>query len=224
MTVHVAYFAPKGMADFSEIRTMNVEQAKKLLIEAGYEITSEERLGNDTGTQLRINCGAVVNIYDKGTHFVQGKEAAPVKAILEGTTVKSNSSGTTIKVPNVNNKVFVVYGSNADMKTQLENMLRKWELEPILLDQLPSEGQTIIEKLENYIKHVNFGIVLATPDDEGNRIGHPDEKAPRVRQNVVLELGMLLSLLGRKKVAILMQQAEKYGTSFRYSRTHLYTI
>ena len=78
----------------------------------------------------------------------------------------------------------------------------------MILDQLPSEGQTIIEKLESITANANFGVVLATPDDEGYRIGHEDEKAFRARQNVVLELGMLLAKLGRKRVAILQKQQE----------------
>jgi predicted nucleotide-binding protein len=62
---------------------MNLEQAKEILTKAGRAITSEERLTNDTGYQLRIDCGAVVNIYDKGTYNVQGKEAALIKEALE---------------------------------------------------------------------------------------------------------------------------------------------
>lgn len=88
-------------------------------------------------------------------------------------------------------------------------MLRRWGLEPLILDQLPSEGQTIIEKLERYTGRVDFAVVLATPDDEGNRTGHPDEKKQRAWQNVVLELGMLLAELGRSKVAILLKDQGK---------------
>jgi predicted nucleotide-binding protein len=84
-------------------------------------------------------------------------------------------------------------------------MLRRWQVEPLLLDQLPSGGQTIIEKLESVRRDANFAVVLATPDDEGYARGKPDEKAFRVRQNVVLELGMMLVHLGRSRVAILMK-------------------
>ena len=73
------------------------------------------------------------------------------------------------------------------------------DLDPLILDQLPSEGQTIIEKLEKHTSEANFCVVLATPDDVGFRAGHEDEKAHRARQNVVLELGMMLSKLGRKR-------------------------
>jgi predicted nucleotide-binding protein len=90
----------------------------------------------------------------------------------------------------------------------LDAMLRRWGLEPLILDQLPSEGPTSIEKLEKYTGAAQFGVVLATPDDIGYRASHPDEQAFRARQNVVLELGMLLSKLGRSRVAILLQQQE----------------
>ena len=52
---------------------MTVDEAKQLLQVAGLVITEEKRLGNETGTQLRVNTGAIVNIYDKGTLNVQGK-------------------------------------------------------------------------------------------------------------------------------------------------------
>lgn len=184
-----------------------VERAKELLKEAGYEITSEERLPNDTGYQLRIDCGAVVNIYDKGTYNVQGKEAAPVKEVLE-TGIAGVTQVKVIKKAAGSKRVFVVYGHNREVRDKLETMLRRWDLEPIFMDQIPSEGQTIIEKLESATKDIGFAIILATADDEGHRKGHPDENAPRVRQNVVLELGMLLALLGRKRVAILLEQIE----------------
>ena len=62
-------------------------------------------------------------------------------------------------------KVFVVYGHDTDARSQLETMLRRWDLEPLILDQLPSEGKTIIEKLEKHTNEANFAVVLATPDD-----------------------------------------------------------
>src|SRR5206468_2730877 len=108
----------------------------------------------------------------------------------------------------VKRRGFVVYGHDETCRTQLEAMLRRWGLEPLILDQLPTEGQTVIEKLEAAIAEADFGVVLATPDDEGHRANHPDEKAYRARQNVVLELGMLLANLGRQNVAILVKTQE----------------
>jgi predicted nucleotide-binding protein len=185
---------------------MNVDEAKQRLKAAGLEITGEKRLGNDLGTQLHTNSGGIVNIFDKGTFNIQGKNTDNIKAALTDETASAAVAAATR--PASLNRVFVVYGHDTTARGHLEAMLRRWGLEPLILDQLPSEGQTVIEKLESYTSDVGFAVVLATPDDEGYRVGHQDEKAYRARQNVVLELGMLLSLLGRKRVAILLKQQE----------------
>jgi predicted nucleotide-binding protein len=78
-------------------------------------------------------------------------------------------------------------------------------LEPVILQNLPIAGDTIIEKLESNID-VKYACVLLTPDDEGYRAGNDNEKKLRARQNVILELGMFLVRLGRKRVAILHKE------------------
>lgn len=108
-----------------------------------------------------------------------------------------------------NGEVFVVYGHDKTARVQLEALLRRWSLVPIFLDQKVSGGATIIEKLENYSSSVGYAIVLATPDDLGRAKEESNNKF-RVRQNVVLELGMFLSKLGREKVAILLKQAKNF--------------
>ncbi len=52
----------------------------------------------------------------------------------------------------------------------------------------------------------SFGIVLATPDDIGYlKADGPVEAKARARQNVIMEMGMLLSSLTRKRCAILVK-------------------
>lgn len=177
---------------------LTLEQVKATLKSNKCVITSEERMGNNLGTKLILSSGCIVNCWDNGTVNCQGKEAKSIENLL------SNDSGLSAK----NNKVFVVYGRDKNARTQLEAMLRRWDLEPLILDQLPSDGGTIIEKLEKYTNQADFGIVLATPDDIGYAKNNEADKKYRVRQNVVLELGMLLATKGRSKVAILLSQAE----------------
>jgi predicted nucleotide-binding protein len=100
------------------------------------------------------------------------------------------------------NKVFIVYGHDVECREQLELLLRRMRLEPVILQNLVGGGQTIIEKLESNLV-VRYACVLLTPDDEGYPAGKPGQLRPRARQNVVLELGMFLVRLGRKRVAIL---------------------
>jgi predicted nucleotide-binding protein len=179
---------------------LTVQKVREVLRSAGYAVEDEVRLKNNTGSQVKLATGQKVSVYDKGTCYVQGSDAEPINAILGLTG--SPSTAAAAAVPS---KVFVVYGHDKTARDQLEAMLRRWKIEPLIVDQLPSNGQTLIEKLEVTVKDVHFGVVLATPDDEGHRVNHPDEKALRARQNVVLELGMLLALLGRSRVAILLK-------------------
>lgn len=177
---------------------MSKDEIKAVLKNHRYDIMSEERMKNGYGDTLRLSNGCILNFYDSGKVVYQGKNTDEIKAILDRVADTSTT----------NRKVFVVYGHDQVARTQLEAMLRRWDLEPLIIDQLVSSGNTIIEKLEEYIPQANFGIVLATPDD----IGYPKDselsKKFRVRQNVVLEMGMLLSRLGRSKVAILLKNTE----------------
>lgn len=170
----------------------------------GHGITvKNERRVNNCGDRLDMSNGAIVNCYDNGNFNVQGKNSEMVRQLLSGTNPNQSAKK--------NNKVFVVYGHDMTARTQLEAMLRRWDMEPLILDQLPSLGNTVIEKLEEYTKQVEFGIVLATPDDVGYAAESGSEKAKcRVRQNVVLELGMLLASIGRNKVAILLKTKDDF--------------
>lgn len=184
---------------------MTLVEIKDALRRSGLSVKTEERLRNNTGTQLRLENGAIVNSFDTGTHNVQGKNKEIVERAITGEAVPAQVSG---NGSTPSSKVFVVYGHDIDARHQLEAILRRWGLDPVILDQLPSEGATLIEKLESCYPKVGFGVVLATPDDIAYPKGKEDEKANRARQNVVLELGMLLAHLGRKRVAILLKDQE----------------
>ncbi|WP_313031148.1 TIR domain-containing protein [Brucella sp.] len=191
---------------------MNHDDLVNLLQTNGYNVKSCDRLSNDKGWAIKCTSGEIINLYDTGKLVVQGKNQAAINTLL-GQPIAAPVNGTTaatgIQPTNSSPRdVFVVYGHDSIARTELEAMLRRWGLNPIILDQLTSGGQTIIEKLEGAAKTANFAVVLATPDDEGHRAGHEEEKAFRARQNVVLELGMMLTKLGRDRVAVLMRQQE----------------
>jgi predicted nucleotide-binding protein len=157
------------------------------------------------GRQFRLTDGAIANVYTNGKVVWQGKDTDIVLKIkgLAGTTEPvRTSTGSKDVVSLSNNKVFIVYGHDIDCREQLELLLRRMKLEPVILQNLPIGGDTIIEKLEANTD-VRYACVLLTPDDEGHPVGEPKEKKPRARQNVILELGMFLARLGRKRVAIL---------------------
>jgi predicted nucleotide-binding protein len=150
---------------------MDPETAKRLVAEHGLTVVSENDLNNGIGVQLRTAEGPILSVYKTGKCVPGGKRAELLKPVL----ARDDGRAAIVagkSVPDASRKVFVVYGHDNDARGQLEAMLRRWGLEPLILDQLPSGGQTIIEKLESVRGHANYAVVLATADDEG--IGKPD--------------------------------------------------
>ena len=180
------------------------DEVKALLTSVyGLTVTLEQPIQN--GTQVRTKEGPKVNVFTTGKCVPNGKRLDLIPdfvARLEGVVATPSQSS-------ASRNVFVVYGHDTRARTDLEAMLRRWNLSPILLDQLASEGDTLIEKLERTTQTAAFAVVLATADDEGHPKDQPTETKFRARQNVVLELGMMLASLGRKKVAVLLPQLDK---------------
>lgn len=195
--------------------------SKKALQERGW-YTQERKIAH--GVQFVLTDETCVNCYNTGRVVVQGKAMSTIKKeadVLFKTTAPQDSatvatseepvppySQTSISAPT---RVFIVYGHDIQAREQLELLLRRLKLEPIVLQNIPGAGDTIIEKLET-LTDADFACVLLTPDDEGRKRskdgGEADKVQPRARQNVVLELGMVLSRLGRRRVAILLKGPE----------------
>ena len=141
----------------------------------------------------------------KGTVWFDGPSsqrevlASKVEACLaDGSVVAMNAKDRTI---------FVVHGRDHSARDQLELVLRRLGLEPFVLQVTGGGGDTLIEALERMIGKSAasaFGIVLVTPHDMGYlKTEKPEDAKPRARQNVIMEMGMLLASLTRKRCAIL---------------------
>jgi predicted nucleotide-binding protein len=140
----------------------SVEQLKDQLLLAGLDGEWLER-GNGVW-QLKGADGANCDWSStKGTIWCDGKAAS--KAAFEGqiavaldTSFDAKAAVLPRATSTAARKVFVAYGHDGVTRTSLEAMLRRWGFEPLILDQLTSGGQTIIEKLESVRNEVNFAI------------------------------------------------------------------
>lgn len=101
-------------------------------------------------------------------------------------------------------QVFVVHGHDRELLAQVARLLERLDLDPIILEEQPNQGRTIIEKFEEHSLSVGYAVVLLTPDDLGAAKGTEVPNRPnRARQNVILELGYFMGALGRERVAAL---------------------
>lgn len=101
-------------------------------------------------------------------------------------------------------KVFIVHGRDSSTKLEVARFIERLGFVPIILNEQPNEGMTIIEKIEKY-SEVGYGVVLYTPCDIGYMKDDESNKKYRARQNVVFEHGYLVAKLGRKNVATLVK-------------------
>ncbi|MFC1585964.1 TIR domain-containing protein, partial [Fibrobacterota bacterium] len=107
-------------------------------------------------------------------------------------------------------KIFLVHGHDDKTLRSVNNYLHKTLKlpKPIILRDTPSHGRTIIEKLEHYAYSIDLVFVLLTPDDKVISPGSSKKELLRSRQNVILELGYFIGILGRTmgKVVLLYKK------------------
>jgi predicted nucleotide-binding protein len=143
----------------------------------------------------------------KGTVWFDGP--SPMKDSLSDRVETAFAEFTPAPVAENGGSIFVVHGRDHDSRDQLELVLRRLGLEPFVLQVTGGGGDTLIEALERQIgksAQSSFGIVLATPDDLGYlKSDSPEDAKPRARQNVIMEMGMLLASLTRRRCAILQK-------------------
>jgi len=101
--------------------------------------------------------------------------------------------------------VFIVHGHDVELRESVARFMERIGLRPIILGEQPSNGRTIIAKIEHYSR-VGFVVVLLTPDDVGYPKGRPKLKKSRSRQNVIFELGFFIGKLGPSKVCSLYKE------------------
>jgi len=98
--------------------------------------------------------------------------------------------------------VFILHGRDP-ARDQLTAFLMRLELKPVILEEQDHAGRTILEQLETHVRRACYAIALLTGDDEGYLASKPELKKPRARQNVILELGYCMGVLGRQRIAVL---------------------
>ncbi len=190
------------------VKKWNVSDLSAALTAHGLGVADTRDI--DHGHQISLANGTKVNCYSSGRALVQGpasEERELARTVVDGghkpsIVAEVLPAGAVPAVVVKEPKVFVVYGHDTEARDQLELLLLRMNIKPVILGNMTPDGKTIIEALIASTD-VPYAVILLTPDDEGYRVGASNEVKPRARQNVVLEMGMFLSKLGRERVAIM---------------------
>jgi CheY-like chemotaxis protein len=110
-----------------------------------------------------------------------------------------------VSLPTRVQDVFIVHGHDDIARETVARFIEQLGLRAIILGDQPSNGRTIIAKIEHYSR-VGFVIVLLTPDDIGYAKSQPRQKKFRARQNVIFELGFFIGKLGHSRVCSLYKE------------------
>ena len=107
-------------------------------------------------------------------------------------------------------RIFVVCGTDNEMKKVITDALTKLRLVPVVMCEEQSQGRKIVERFEEYAD-VGFAVVLLSPDDFVYvKEESPTKRKLRPRQDVVFELGFLLGRLGEGKVLVFFRECVNF--------------
>jgi len=184
-----------------------IEELNSKLNEQGIIGEWKEGVGH---SKFSTKEGGVLLWYENGTLLCQGKEHAKNKILNIVKDAENWELNQDQKIEDKHSNIFVVYGHDLHSRDQLELLLSKINInDPFILGKTSGKGLTIIEALEQHLSRdgeANVGIVLLTPDDRGYSVKDGEKSIRgRARQNVILEMGMLLSKLGREHTIILVK-------------------
>lgn len=110
---------------------------------------------------------------------------------------KENTNNIASTAPHQSNAIFIVHGHDEGFKREVQLLISRTGLDDVVLHEKPDKGRTLIDKLIEEGQGAAYVIALLSPDDKLL------DGTPRARQNVILEIGYFLGMLGKSKVRLL---------------------
>jgi predicted nucleotide-binding protein len=178
-----------------------LEEGKRLQRDAHLSCTpASERWLQAQAAQWRARVQAATGLeVSVGPELAQ-KPDFGLKAALEMLQTNTSTSASGRR----NDRAFIVHGQSDGTRETVARLLETLGLEVVILDERPMRGRALLEKFEQEASDAGFAVVIALPEDRGAGRGQPLPKKPnRARQNVILEVGYFMGLIGRERVAVL---------------------
>jgi predicted nucleotide-binding protein len=196
-----------------EHRTNLVEQSAASVSERAFEFnkTLAEKMANAlnirkkaiTKAEQELAATALPRVHNPA----HAETAIKLERILRGLGAHmTGEASQNVEAQARNVRSFIVHGHDRqslfELKDYLQNTLRLDE--PVVLQQMPGQGRTLIEKFESEAEATELVFVLLTPDDRVADPSDTDTEKRRARQNVIFEMGFFLGKLGRTSGRVLL--------------------
>jgi len=197
----------------------DVELPPELLTTIGIDIT-----GSDTPTASAKIEAAIKNLPEKEVD-ISCLESDQVEDLAQtlantrrGTKYSGDDQSAKSRIPD---SIFIVHGHDIELRDEVEQTLRDWGIETVILQQIDAVNDSLFQKFLTFSEDVEFAVVLLTADDYGASRRQYD--APnvgdralqfRARQNVILELGFFYGYLGWENVFVLFKPAQEVFPNF----------
>jgi predicted nucleotide-binding protein len=137
-----------------------------------------------------------------------------LRSIAQRLDVYPRSDKTQAATPATGTAIFVVHGHALLRREEVRRFLEQvTDRQVIVLEDEANQGRDVLGKLLDSARQAAYSVVLLTGDDEGRKAGDGEWRA-RARQNVVLELGLFLGVLGRANVAALYESGVEIPSDF----------
>ncbi len=101
-------------------------------------------------------------------------------------------------------KAFIAHGGESPALAKLKNLLISFGIEPLVIEEQPSKGKSVGEKVDWYARQADFAVILAEKGDKDTKTG---QFIPR--GNVLIEIGKAQELFPDKTIYLLQA-----GTKF----------
>jgi len=110
-------------------------------------------------------------------------------------------------------KIFIVHGHKNRKRVILEKILKENGFNPIVLSEMATICNSLVEKLEKYSKVIH-AFIFYTACDLG-REKNEKELKPRARQNVIFEHGYFTAAIGKNHTTILYEKEVDVQTDIK---------
>ena len=104
-------------------------------------------------------------------------------------------------------KAFIAHGGDSPALRNLKNFLEALGVQPLIVEEQPSEGRSIAENVDWYARQADCAIILATKGDIDGKTGR---FIPR--GNVLIEIGKSQELF-KDRIIYLVQAGTKFPTN-----------